>query len=38
MAEAGEFDESTLGVYGTQTEEGQINDDVQPLLDESGSR
>ena len=36
MAEAGEFDEATLGVYGTQTEETQINDDIQPLLDELG--
>ena len=36
MAEAGEFDGATLGVYGSQIEEAQVNDEILPLLDELG--
>lgn len=36
MADAGVFDDATLGVYGTQTEQAQIDDEVLPLLDELG--
>jgi len=36
MADAGEFDDVTLGVYGTNVQEAQVNDDILPLLDELG--
>ncbi|MET0728512.1 MAG: ABC transporter substrate-binding protein [Acidimicrobiales bacterium] len=36
MADAGEFDDATLGVYSSQVEEGQVNDEILPLLDELG--
>ena len=36
MADAGEFDDTTLGVYSSQVEEGQVNNEILPLLDELG--
>ena len=36
MAEAGEFDGSTLGLYGSEIDEAQVNDEILPLLDELG--
>ena len=36
MADAGEFDDTTLGVYSSQVEEGQVNNEILPLLDEYG--
>ena len=36
MAEAGEFDGTTLGLYGSEIDEAQVNDEILPLLDELG--